>query len=1430
MNARPHNSRQRVDLVTLRDLESLGPEEIIQGILSGDASIEVPAKVPNFSLPVDKSREEWTPQQKDHERRSKAQTRLLHKLREIAADASDYENDHGEAALSIGYPLLYVPPPPGRSTRIIAPLAFISINIQVRIGTKKGVTIQCAAEGIDRVVPNPALLAWIKQETGNDLENLFADEEGDKPWEELESIAKAVADQSDIKDCPDISTFTALEKIPKADGLGDKPSVLHSAVLGLFPIANQGLISDTHWMIDNPQQLQGPVTQFLRMESLTIQTEDNDADMLESNGDSSTSHSTTPRDFSSERLIVRADPCQAASVRTVRSSGSVVIHGPPGTGKSQTITNIIGDHLANGERVLFVCDKRTAIDVVKYRLDSSGLGDYCAVVHDPKREQKDLYMSMRERLNNLAETPVVPDNSHELHGIDQTLTQIHEELRAYHRSLQIPPEGSQHSFHELFGRWLELEPKPELYVSGELTSQITEENVQAHLTEIDEVLRRAQNVSYPTNPWKSLTAIEVGAFLATPEQTFVGRLQQLLEASRKLDALSSEHLPQLNETDDLVVQATSRNELSDKFSRAASQSVEKVLSALAGTTQEKIQSLQQGIEQTNGLYEEIENSPLDASLQLYCPVESLELADINSKIQALEAYLPVADRWYRFIYGKKAKAATAALSPLGLNLDAANCQKGLAFYTGARSRKALATFLEQQLALPAAELKEDSLKSHYLSLRCHVDALNTCQGRPELSGLWDLSQACMESEEYLQSLSTLLSLSAQRAAAIAEWEKSAIEVGLFREEVVASCGQAFRSNSSGTEWVEGLVTYFPYLEDIVRLESTLRGLPEALSESCAFCCEHLASYADTVTCLMKHALSNEIQQRIQQDPRLHQVDGERIDALFANYLSLTEQKRGAALSHILHLWQQRQRDRLLAGTATRLNSNGADLRNRLYVRGAKALKLRKMIDVGRTIEGGDPLFDLCPVWMSSPNTVAQIFPREPIFDVVIFDEASQCRLEEALPVLMRAQRVVIAGDPKQLPPTRFFESGIVESENDDIETTDDLFEVQISDVEDLLTAALNIGLTETYLDVHYRSTNEDLIGFSNGSFYKGRLQAIPAHPNDRSFEPPIKLLQVNGLYKGRRNVDEAKKVCDIVENLLDQPNPPSIGIACFNLTQRELIIETLDDRADQNAAFASKLDEARRRQGVGSFEGLFVKNLENVQGDERDHMIISTTFGVNEEGKFSRNFGPLSRANGGRRLNVLVTRARDTIHVVTSIPRGEYLASQDLPPGKSPNGRLLVYRYLKYAEGLVEKYEEVRAAETEEAKRNARTMLDLEHPNPSKISRAIGYQLQTTHELGGFLHWGNEGFCMDVVIRHPEKPEYVTIGILNDFSRYPKCADPVDWEVFKTEIFQYLTRWDMLRNWSPVFFRRYQSTQDFILQRHVGALEDYSRRKTNSCE
>ena len=438
-----------------------------------------------------------------------------------------------------------------------------------------------------------------------------------------------------------------------------------------------------------------------------------------------------------------------------------------------------------------------------------------------------------------------------------------------------------------------------------------------------------------------------------------------------------------------------------------------------------------------------------------------------------------------------------------------------------------------------------------------------------------------------------------------------------------------RNGAEALPTISALASKLETLEGILRVRDGLALLPGPLASAATKLLDAGADAEKGYSAVRRAVISGEITRRLRSEPTLQTVDGHRLKNTFDRYRELSERKKILVRDVILSKWTVRQKERLLIQAGTRLNAVGADLRRRITGRGDKAMRLRQVINHGAGVEGGDPLFELRPVWMASPETVAQLFPRMPIFDLVVFDEASQCRLEEALPVLTRAKRVVIAGDPKQLPPTRFFESSIAASgEEEEVDTDQELFEAHQGEIEDVLGAALGLDIHQCYLDVHYRSRHADLIGFSNEQFYGSRLQAIPEHPHRRLRHAPLSLYRTDGIYEKRKNEAEADQVVKVVKDLLKREMPPSIGIACFNLPQRDLIVEKLDEAAENDTEFAARLAEARTRRGENSTEGIFVKNLENVQGDERDHLIISTTYGPSKDGKFRRNFGPVGKPGG----------------------------------------------------------------------------------------------------------------------------------------------------------------------------------------------------------
>lgn len=1422
LNARPHNSRQRLDLTELKAFQDAPVETSLRDLLASPCgSIEFLAKVPRFSVP-DYPEPEWSDAQKSASRAHEAQQRILKKLRDIAADSTDYYNDHGENALYIGFPLISLPITGGthhlQSKNLLAPLLLAPVTLRVRQGSRPGVTLNLAAEGVDLITPNPALLAWIEQQTGENTDNLFSDEKGEDPWREIHEVLSLVARATGIDlSRQSFGPETPLQPVPRADALPDTAALIPGAILGLFPVTNPGLLRDTKWMAENEASLENPVKAFLSPQALRESSTHDLPAAREWDHDKS-SHQTTCAE-TTRHLVTHADPCQAEAVALARDNAALVIHGPPGTGKSQTIANIIGDHLARGERVLFVCDKRTALDVVKYRLDGMGLGDLCGVIHDPATDRRPLYLTLRERLEALPGQESPPDPTVELHVVNQRLAALRDELRTAFDRLHGATSSSA-SFHTLAGRWLALRssiPADLPEIEG-----LTNDLIERHRTDLEEILSRAFAARWLSNPFRGRVGMSVGQWLSAQPAKIHASLNRLVTNAVRLDAFAPcAHVPDRVSTpplaDDIPLpdQARARRELAMHLDKIANHSCQEL-----ATINLSYAALLPLHERMAALAAEaaLLDTPLDREIVLLLGSTPLGMAELNRHLLALDAWISLGSSLRRLFALSAKKAAHEAVSRIGQSLSPDGIERSKNFYRSLRARWLWSDFYAQTLGRQLENRIPDEL---LVSLRNELPDLFALQGLLQSPGLPGMEAAVCSLVPMLRTRGTnliaSLRQSADRADIIAELVNDARDCGLFSTPAISADLRAWISGENASPQAEAQLAFVGTLDDVIRLNDRLQSLQPALILAAEQMMRRGLDWSSAEPALRGLALASEIRARLTTDDTLSRIDTRRVEAAFSELAERTSAKQQLTRAHIRHHWHGRWRQRLLASTGTRLNTEGASLRQRLFVRGQKALKLRQMIAAGAESAGGDPLFDLCPVWMAGPATVAQIFPRAALFDVIIFDEASQCRLEEALPVLLRGRRVVIAGDPKQLPPTRFFEQSLAESDDTDAETADDVFQQQQSDAEDLLAAALNLEVQEAFLDVHYRSRNEALIGFSNTSFYSSRLQPIPGHPRNKAMRAPIRLIRADGRYENRGNPEEARLAASLVAELLDADSPPSIGIACFNLNQRDLILEALDERATVDSQFASRLEIAKKRRGRDSFEGLFVKNLENVQGDERDHMIICTTFGPDKDGRFRRNFGALSRQGGERRLNVLVTRARDAIHVITSIPRSEYIGGVETSDER-PTGRHLLYGYLRYAERLEHVYQQWQG-ELETARRDsAPSCVIAETGQPSPVAQALGHMLHQQHHIGSTVHWGNDGFCVDVALTHPEMPEDVTIGILADFNRYRKTPDPISWELFRVLVLR-SQGWDLHRLWSPGLFRDTDSIVTTLHQSHLASIK-----------
>jgi transcription elongation GreA/GreB family factor/very-short-patch-repair endonuclease/tetratricopeptide (TPR) repeat protein len=456
-------------------------------------------------------------------------------------------------------------------------------------------------------------------------------------------------------------------------------------------------------------------------------------------------------------------------------------------------------------------------------------------------------------------------------------------------------------------------------------------------------------------------------------------------------------------------------------------------------------------------------------------------------------------------------------------------------------------------------------------------------------------------------------------------------------------------------------------------------------------------------------------------------------------------------------------------------------------------KQRRHIPIRQLIKrAGNALLALKPCFMMGPLSVAQYLEQGALrFDLVVMDEASQLRPEEALGAIARGSQLVVVGDPKQLPPTNFFDRMVDSGDEDD----DDEAPAAISGMESILDICQQLFTPVRSLRWHYRSQHESLIAFSNHHFYKN-LVVFPS-PYAKNPGLGVKYRYIRGgIYKDRQNLPEAQRLVDaVLEHMLKRPDE-SLGVVTLNQTQRELIEDLLDKKL-------KTFTEGAEFMGRWEAEGwpFFVKNLENVQGDERDVIFISTTFGkVIGTDKVRQNFGPISRPDGWRHLNVLFTRSKRKIELFTSLSPEDIIVDE-----KTPLGTKALRNYLDFAKQGV-------LVTTDEGERDPDSDFEVSVAN---VITSIGYKVKP--------QLGVAGFFIDMVVRNPDRPGEFLAGIECDGATYHSGFSVRDRDRIRQEILESLG-WQgrIHRIWSTDWF--YNPRRE--IERLRGFLEERRRIST----
>lgn len=953
--------------------------------------------------------------------------------------------------------------------------------------------------------------------------------------------------------------------------------------------------------------------------------------------------------------VMPADPTQASAVARARSGKSFIIQGPPGTGKSQTITNLIADYVARGKRVLFVCEKRAAIDVVYHRLKMQGLSRLSCLIHDSQDDKKafikDLKETYEEWIARSATTAKDDERRTKAAAYGAVLGRAHR----FRDVMQALPEGGDVSVLTLIIRTIELDTVRSLEAPRELLP--THRELLAGLP--------------------AVRALEQGLRAVGRDPRF---------GLHRLRLLS-----------DQVILSEHPAEIVTKESRALLEAFDAVLASPLARVG-NITRLADLIDRCN--FVSLVRPLIDA--------RTLKLLDASGKmLHGLETLL--ADLRRRSDAFAKAVLATAGWkSPIGADEVTTALAQARRFEGSLllrifgwmspgwwRLRRVLnASFDFASKAVPPAwsEVLE-RLKAKY-DAEASVEEVRE-RGRSELrvddiDATWTLlDKAKAPAKIHTELCEWLVAMGDEDASELAMVADRARDLERRARELLrGASGLAPAEVRSLTGGLAGALVDLPaVLESLRRLAA-----PE---------------HARVATLLREHpALAEEIERAVchagvdaaLRDRSLDVLGGADWDALKEDAQALSRDLRHANGEAIVERAQTRflENVRLSNAPADAL-SREAKAQKRAYAAGRKELehefgKVTRFKSIRDLAAGasGPVVRDLKPVWLMSPLSVADTLPLEASFDVVIFDEASQIPLEDAVPAAHRGAQTIVVGDEMQLPPTNFFGASkeLDELDEDDVTGGYEL------DARSLLTHA-GRTLPSTMLGWHYRSRDEALITFSNRVFYDGKLLTVPAVARTAVRDPILATQAADGArgaeallersisfhmmkdsqYEQRRNGGEARYIAELVRGLLQKASGRTIGIVAFSEAQQGEIEEALRELGEEDHEFRVRCEAEQEREEDGQHVGLFVKNLENVQGDERDIIVISVCYGPDPRGKMLMNFGPINKSGGEKRLNVIFSRAKHHLAVVSSVRWTAITNDYN-------DGAACLRNYLRYAEAM----------------------------------------------------------------------------------------------------------------------------------------------------
>lgn len=896
------------------------------------------------------------------------------------------------------------------------------------------------------------------------------------------------------------------------------------------------------------------------------------------------------------------DASQEEAIKLIKSGKSLVIQGPPGTGKSQLICNLMADYAADGKKVLLVCQKRAAIDTVYSRLSEIGMDKFSALVHDFQSDRKSLYAKIAGQIDNILPNKHANESlnaiflEREFDATCRKIDQIVRELTSYKRALFDS---------SAYGKSIK-----EIYL---LAEHQTEKNLDL-------------GTSFAFFHFDTLDAY-----------------------IHKLDTLEKY---QKSFFDNQNEKAYTYWQNRKPFDRLAFKDFSEIKTSL-----KKIVSVKTGLEKL---------------------AESFKL-DTKDEREIIATYFESFNTEKAFNNLKKANNTSISLAKIELLINEVNAKElshipeGYSDFEKIDTAKKLIAHVKTKSSNPINRLFWNLLAKEKTEAFNYLRAFNfeeTSKNFPYLLAtledhirLYEIGQEidkendCFEKGELLEELNFQKEchLFYKKLEAISERTLELNEKVTFDKKMKTWQKYLDDTETNKTTWLKYLSDFQikeldkgsfketdKYLEehfDNLCARDKLYSELSAIEKSCYELCKK--HYRSEYSFHFKQSLFiHFIEDLEEKSPILRSVSSMQMELWEEELQSLVLKKQKYSTEYL----QIKLRENTYKNIEKNRLGNYTTYRDLHH----QTTKKRQVWPVRKLLAHfSHELFDLVPCWMASPETVSAIFPlfKSEDFDLIIFDEASQCYAEKGVPAMLRGKQVVVAGDSKQLQPNDLYR----------IKMDEELDDNAVLETESLLDFSSHF-LSSTILRGHYRSKTLDLIDFSNQHFYSNKLKLLPNFSELNAGNPSIDFIKVSGVWENNQNRIEAEKVLEVVEIIREYDANKSIGVVTFNFMQADLIQDLTQ-----------------------KIPNLTVKNIENIQGDEFDIVIFSIGYAPNAKGKILMNFGSLNQNGGENRLNVAITRAKEKIKIISSIN------PKDLKVENSTNeGPKLFKAYLEYAKNVSE--------------------------------------------------------------------------------------------------------------------------------------------------